>query len=81
MVLKKQKTNLISMIIYLVKAINILKVGFDYENQILEIEFRLNVMHHYFEVPLDEFVAFMKADDVDEFYFNFIQYNYHFDSF
>ncbi|MBC7525179.1 MAG: KTSC domain-containing protein [Flavobacterium sp.] len=69
------------MIIYLVKAINILKVGFDYENQILEIEFRLNVMHHYFEVPLDGFVAFMKADDVDEFYFNFIQYNYHFDSF
>jgi hypothetical protein len=66
---------------YLINAINILNVGYDEEKQILEIEFRLNVIHHYFEVPLDEFVAFMKADDIEEFYFNFIQCSYHFDVF
>ncbi len=66
---------------YPINATNILAVGYDEVNQILEIEFRLNVIHHYFEVPLDEFVAFMKADDIEEFYFDFIQYKYHFDVF
>lgn len=76
---KKLKKN--SMTKYPINAINILKVGYDEENQILEIEFKLNVIHHYFEVPLDEFVAFMKADDSEEFYFDFIQCSYHFDVF
>ena len=66
---------------YPINSLNILKVGYDEEKQILEIEFKLKVVHHYFEVPLDEFVAFMKADDIEEFYFNFIQCNYHFDVF
>jgi hypothetical protein len=66
---------------YPINATNILAVGYDEINQILEIEFRFNVIHHYFEVPLDEFVAFMKADDVEEFYFDFIQCKYHFDVF
>lgn len=66
---------------YPINATNILNVGFDEEAQILEIEFRLNVIHHYFNVSLNEFVAFMKADDIEEFYFNFIQCQYHFDVF
>lgn len=69
------------MLKYPINATNILAVGYDEINQVLEIEFRLNVMHHYFEVPLDEFVAFMKADDIEEFYFDFIQCKYHFDVF
>jgi hypothetical protein len=69
------------MIYYPVSTTNILKVGYDEVNQILEIEFKLNVVHHYFEVPLSEFVAFMKSDDLEEFYFNFIQCKYHFDVF
>ncbi|WP_298303764.1 KTSC domain-containing protein [Flavobacterium sp.] len=66
---------------YPINATNILAVGYDEVNQILEIEFRLNVIHYYFEVPLDEFVAFMKADDTEDFYFDFIQFKYHFDVF
>lgn len=66
---------------YPINATNILAVGYNEVNQILEIEFRLNVIHHYFEVPPDEFVAFMKADDIEEFYFDFIQCKYHFDVF
>lgn len=66
---------------YPINATNLLAVGYDEVNQVLEIEFRLNVIHHYFEVPLDEFVAFMKADNIEEFYFDFIQCKYHFDVF
>jgi hypothetical protein len=66
---------------YPINATNIIAVGYDEINQILEIEFRLNVIQHYFEVSLDEFVAFIKADDVEEFYFDFIQCKYHFDVF
>lgn len=66
---------------YPIETSNILNVGFDEVELILEIEFKLDIIHHYFDVPLDEFVAFMKASDLEEFYFNFIQYQYHFYSF
>jgi KTSC domain len=66
---------------YPVNTNNILTVAFDEVNQILEIEFKLNVIHHYFDVPIDEFVAFMKADNSEEFFFNCIQCRYHFDIF
>lgn len=69
------------MIKYPVNANNILTVAYDEVNQILEIEFKLNVIHQYFDVPIDEFVAFMKANDSEEFYFNCIQCHYHFDVF
>lgn len=69
------------MIKYPIETSNILKVGFDEVELILEIEFKLDVIYHYFDVPLDEFVAFMKADDIEEFYFNFIQCQYHFNFF
>lgn len=64
---------------YPIDSANILKVGYDEEQQVLEIEFKLTVIYHYFEVPLDEFVAFMKADDLEAFYFEFIQCKYHFE--
>lgn len=64
---------------YPVDSPNILKVGYDEEQQILEIEFKLTVFYHYFDVPLDAFVAFMKADDLETFYFEFIQCKYHFE--
>jgi hypothetical protein len=66
---------------YPINSINILNVGYDEENQILGIEFKRKVIHLYFEVPVDEFVAFMKADDVEEFYLNFIYCKYHYDVF
>ena len=81
MVSKKEKTKPINMTRYPINTINILEVAYDEENKILEIEFKLDAIHNYFEVPLDEFVAFMKADDIEEFYFNFIQCKYHFDVF
>jgi hypothetical protein len=66
---------------YQINTKNIVSAGYDENKQIVEIEFKLNVIHMYYDVPLDEFVAFMKADEVEEFYFNFIQCRYHFDEF
>jgi hypothetical protein len=67
--------------LYPVKSNNILFTGYDEINQILKIEFKLHVIHHYLEVPLDLFVDLMKADDIDQFYFDFIQHQYHLEVF
>lgn len=67
--------------LYSLKSANILKVGYDEMNRILYIEFRLKAVHHYFDVPLDEFVAFMKANDPEEYYMIYVQSKYHFDVF
>jgi hypothetical protein len=40
---------------------NIVSVGYDEIKEVLEIEFKLEVIHHYFDVPLNEFVHLMKA--------------------
>lgn len=66
---------------YLIKAPNILYIGYDEVDQILEIEFKLNIIHQYFDVPLDEFIGLMKAEDTETFYFNYINCRYHFDAF
>jgi hypothetical protein len=66
---------------YHVTSRNIVAVSYDELEEILAIEFKLNVIHRYLEVPIDEFVAFMKADDMDDFFFNFIQHNYHYETF
>lgn len=66
---------------YPVKSNNIVFIGYDEVDQLLEIQFKLKVIHQYLEVPLSEFVALMQAISIDEFYFNFIQYKYNFDTF
>lgn len=66
---------------YSIQSHNITSISYNEVNQVLEIEFKLKVIHHYFEVPLSEFVAFMKTENKDEFYLNFIQCKYHFDTF
>lgn len=63
---------------YPIQSVNIVSVGYDEINEILEIEFKLHVIYQYLEVPLEEFVAFMKAENIEEFYDNFIKSKYHF---
>jgi hypothetical protein len=65
---------------YSIQSPNILYIGYDEVKNILEIEFKLDVVHHYFGVPLDEFVALMKAENTEDFYFNFINCKYHYDT-
>lgn len=60
---------------------NIVQIDYNEQNQILQIEFKLNVIHQYFEVPLNEYLDFINAENTEEFYTYFIQCKYHFDTF
>jgi len=45
----------------------------------LEIEFKLQAIHQYFGVSLDEFVALMKAPEIEIHYFKNVYCRYYFD--
>ena len=59
---------------------NIQEVGYDEVTEILEIEFNLNAVHHYYNVPIDEYVSLMKAQNIEDFYFTNVRNNYNFDA-
>lgn len=69
------------MIHYPVNVQNIISVGYDELSKILEIEFKLQAIHHYFNVSIDEFVALMKAPDIENHYLQFIYCQYYFNVF
>lgn len=64
---------------YLVNDHNIVSVGYDEIKNILEIEFKLQAIHQYFDVSMDEFVALMKAPFIENHYFKFVYCKYQFD--
>lgn len=64
---------------YPVNDHNIIAVGYDEILKILEIEFKFQVIHQYFGVTLDEFVALMKAPEIERHYFNNVYCQYYFD--
>lgn len=66
---------------YPVNDNNIISVGYDEVKEILKIEFKLQTIHHYFNVPLNEFVALMKAKDIEVHYFNNVYCKYNYDVF
>jgi secreted Zn-dependent insulinase-like peptidase len=64
---------------YAVNDRNIISIGYDEITKILEIEFKLQAIHQYFDVSLDQFVALMKAPEIETHYFNFVYSQYYFD--
>lgn len=66
---------------YQVYAPNILSVGYDEVNEILEIEFKLQAIHQYFGVSLKEYVALMKATKIETHYFECVYCRYYFNVF
>ncbi|WPR71329.1 KTSC domain-containing protein [Flavobacterium sp. NG2] len=64
---------------YPVKDKNIVSVGYNEITKILEIEFKLQAIHHYHGVSLDEFVNLMKAPIIEKHYFNFVYSKYLFE--
>lgn len=66
---------------YPINSINIKSVWYYEEDKILEIEFKLNIIHQYLGVSFFDFVAFMKSENKEEYFLNYIQYKYHFDVF
>ncbi|MFM9826034.1 KTSC domain-containing protein [Flavobacterium sp.] len=53
-------------------------MGYDEINEVLEIEFKLQAIHHYFGVPLNEFVALMKTSEIKTHYFESVYCKYHY---
>jgi hypothetical protein len=45
-----------------VSSSNLASVGYDEENEILEIEFNHGGIYQYFNVPINEYEALMSAD-------------------
>jgi hypothetical protein len=66
---------------YQVYEPNIVSIVYDEVNETLEIEFKLQAIHHYFGVSLDEFVALMKATKIEAHYFEHVYCQYHFNVF
>lgn len=66
---------------YTVNDHNIISVGYDEMSKTLEIEFKLQAIHQYFDVSLDEFVLLMKASEIEAHYFDCVYSQYHFDVF
>jgi len=64
---------------YPVNHRNIISIGYDEMTRTLEIEFKLQAIHRYFGVTLDEFVALMKAPEIETHYFNYVYCRYFFD--
>ena len=64
---------------YTVNDRNIISLGYDEMTKILEIEFKLQAIHQYFDVSLDEFVALMKAPEIETHYFDYVYCKYYFD--
>lgn len=64
---------------YPVNDQNIVSIGYDEINKTLEIEFKLEAIHQYFDVSIDEFIALMKAPKIETHYFNFVYCHYYFD--
>ena len=66
---------------YEVNEPNIISIGYDEINEILEIEFKLQAIHHYFGVSLNEFVVLMKAAEIEVHYFDCVYSKYYFNVF
>lgn len=64
---------------YIVNDQNIISIGYDENNKILEIEFKLKAIHQYFNVSIDEFVALMKAPHIENHYFEHVYCQYYYD--
>jgi hypothetical protein len=59
---------------------NIISVGYDEVNEILEIEFNLKAIHHYYYVPFNKYISLMTAQNIEEYYFNNILTDYSFEA-
>jgi len=66
---------------YPVNTNNILSIGYDEVNEVLEMEFKLKIIYNYLNVPIAEYIALMKAQNPEEYYLNYIKFNYHFELF
>lgn len=56
-----------------VNSSNLASVGYDEENEILEIEFNHGGVYQYFDVPKDEYEALMNVDSLGSYLYHNIR--------
>ena len=56
-----------------VDSSNLASVGYDEENQILEIEFNHGGVYQYSDVPKDEYDSLMNADSLGSYFYHNIR--------
>lgn len=61
-----------------VDSSNLASVGYDEENQILEIEFNHGGVYQYFDVPKEEYEALLNADSLGSYFYHNIRNDYEF---
>ena len=59
-----------------VSSSNLASVGYDAENQILEIEFNHGGVYQYYDVPQDEYDSLMSASSHGSYFYHNIRDNY-----
>lgn len=59
-----------------VKSSNILSIGYDDDELILEIEFKNNAVYHYYDVPYNVYNNLMNASSHGKYLISNIQDNY-----
>jgi hypothetical protein len=59
-----------------VESSNLASVGYDAENEILEVEFKHGGVYQYFDVPNDEYEALMNADSHGKYFVANIRNDY-----
>jgi hypothetical protein len=59
-----------------VSSSNLASVGYDAENQILEIEFSHGGVYQYFDVPKEEYQALMNASSLGSYFYHNIRDGY-----
>jgi hypothetical protein len=59
-----------------VDSSNLASVGYDEENETLEIEFNHGGVYQYFDVPKEEYEALMNASSLGSYFFHNIRDGY-----
>lgn len=59
-----------------VQSSNLSSVGYDSENQILEIEFKKSGIYQYYKVPLNVYNGLMTASSHGEYFNDYIKNNF-----
>jgi hypothetical protein len=61
-----------------VESSNLVSIGYDEEQNILEVEFKGNRVYEYYDVPASVYAALMSADSHGKYFSKFIRNSYSF---
>lgn len=77
--LKKKQLIKDAMIRFPVNATNIVSIGYDEISKILEIEFKIKVVHQYHNVSFSTYIYLITSENIEDYYFSKIISKYQFE--